>query len=116
MWDRRVVEKLMSVWGSLLLHVHSKMLKIISPGLLRVFMALILMGIEGFFGMNWLVCLVGGTCLGALGVILTSLVSLVRDREKPVFSPTMVEFSKKIDFIFDQGLMDLPLVGGTFTW
>jgi hypothetical protein len=29
------------------------------------------------------------------------------------FRPTMVEFS---DFIFDQGLMNFPLVDGTFTW
>jgi hypothetical protein len=30
---------------------------------------LILIRIEGFFGMSWLVCSVGGTCLGVLGVI-----------------------------------------------
>jgi hypothetical protein len=51
-------------WRSLL-----ELSKIISLGLLRVFMALILTGIEGFFGMNWLVCLVSRTCLSALGVI-----------------------------------------------
>lgn len=51
---------------------------------LWVFMTLILMGIEDFFGMNWKIYLVGGTCLGALGEILTSLVSLVKDQEKPV--------------------------------
>ncbi len=28
-------------------------------------------------------------------------------------SPTMVEF---LDFIFEQGLMDIPLVGGSFMW
>jgi hypothetical protein len=28
-------------------------------------------------------------------------------------SPAMLEFS---EFIFDQGLMDIPLVGGNFTW
>jgi hypothetical protein len=36
--------------------------------LLQVFMALMPIVIEGFYGMNWLVCLVGGTCLGALCV------------------------------------------------
>jgi hypothetical protein len=29
------------------------------------------------------------------------------------FSPAMMDFS---DSIFEQALMDLPLVGGTFTW
>jgi hypothetical protein len=53
-------------------------LKIISLGLLRVSMALILIGIESFFGMSWLVCSFGRTCLGALGVILMLLDSLVR--------------------------------------
>jgi hypothetical protein len=47
-------------------------------------MALIFMGIEGSFGMTWLVCLVGRTCLGALGVMLMSLNYLVRYREKHV--------------------------------
>jgi hypothetical protein len=32
-------------------------------------MALILIGIEGFNGMNWLACLASGTCHGVLGVI-----------------------------------------------
>jgi len=76
------------------------MLNIISLGLLRVFMALILTGIEGFFGMNWLVCLVSRTCLSALGVIFR--------HPFPYFYQAMVEFP---DFFFDQGLMDLPFVG-----
>jgi hypothetical protein len=59
-------------------------LKIISPWFLWVYMAITLMGIEGFFGMNWLVCLIGATCLGVLGEILTSYAYLVRDREKPI--------------------------------
>jgi hypothetical protein len=42
-------------------------------------MALILMGMEGFFEMNWLVYSVGGTFLGALGGLLTSPAFLVRD-------------------------------------
>jgi hypothetical protein len=75
-------------------------------------MALILIGIEGLFGMNWLVCLAGGTCLVVLRVILMLPVSLVKGRLRPFFL-AMMEFS---DFIFYQGLMDLPLFGGTFTW
>lgn len=34
------------------------------PGLLHVFIVLILMGLEGFSWMNWLVCLVGEICHG----------------------------------------------------
>jgi len=41
-------------------------------GPLLVSMALILIEIEGFFGMSWLACSIGGTCLGVLGVILMS--------------------------------------------
>jgi hypothetical protein len=65
-------------------------------------MALILMGMEGFFEMNWLVYSVGGTFLGALGGLLTSPAFLVRDWG-------LISF-------FTIGLMDLPLVGGKFTW
>jgi hypothetical protein len=49
------------------------MLLIIPPGPLQVFMVLIRIGREGFYGMNWLACLVGETCPGVLGVILMSL-------------------------------------------
>jgi hypothetical protein len=59
----------MSVWGSLLLHVHYGISKIILPGLLRVFMVPILMGIEGFSRMNWLVCLFGGTLMSPLFLV-----------------------------------------------
>jgi hypothetical protein len=52
----------MSVWGSLLLHVHYGISKIILPGLLRVF-------IEGFSRMNWLVCLFGGTLMSPLFLV-----------------------------------------------
>jgi hypothetical protein len=65
----------MSVWGNSPWLSPSKTLKIISPRLLQVSMALILIAIEGLFGMSWLVCLVGGTCLGVLGAILMLLVS-----------------------------------------
>jgi hypothetical protein len=51
-----------------------------------VCMALILIGIEGFFGLSWLVCSVGGTYLGALRVILMLTGSQVRDREKFVYA------------------------------
>jgi hypothetical protein len=40
-----------------------------------------------------------------------TLVFLMRDWVKPVFA--MVEFSY---FIFNHGLMDIPCVGGNFTW
>jgi hypothetical protein len=43
------------------------MLMIISFGPLQVSVALILIEIEGSFGMSWLVCLVGGICLGTSG-------------------------------------------------
>jgi hypothetical protein len=64
-WGRRVVEKIDECGGApclLLLETF-----IISPGFLRVSMAIILIGDKGFFGMSWLVCSVGGTCLGAWG-------------------------------------------------
>ena len=70
---------------------------------LWVFMAIILKGIESFFRMKWQVCSFGGTYLDALGVTITS----------PTFLPN---YGGVLDFIFDQGLMDLPLVGGIFTW
>jgi membrane-bound ClpP family serine protease len=73
----------MSMWGSLLLLVHSKTSKIISLGLLLIFMVLIVMGIESFFGTNWLVCSVGGACYG-IGGVLTFVVSLVRNWDKPI--------------------------------
>jgi hypothetical protein len=50
-----------------------------------VSMDLILIGIEYFYGMSWLVCLVGGTCCGALGEILMSLIFLVRDQVISIF-------------------------------
>jgi len=56
--------------------------------------------------MNWLVCLASGTCPGTLGKI--SRFPSERSREARS-NLAMVEF---LDFIFDQGLMDLPLVGG----
>jgi hypothetical protein len=48
--------------------------------------ALILIGIEGFFGISWLICLVGGTWLGVLGAILILPVSQVKDRERLVYA------------------------------
>jgi hypothetical protein len=85
MWDWRVVEKIEEFVGSLLFLVLSKMPKINLLGLLRVFMFLILIVIEGFYRLNWLICLACGTCHGASGEISTSLVFLVRDRVQPIF-------------------------------
>jgi hypothetical protein len=79
-----VVEEIDECVGKFTLAVTFKNVEIISPGLLRVFMTLILIWIKGFFGMSWLVCLVGGPCLSALGVILTLIGSPVRDQEKLV--------------------------------
>jgi len=56
-----------------------EMLKIILPGLVQVFMALMLIGIKGSFGMSWLAFSVGVTYLGVLGVILMSPGSIMRD-------------------------------------
>lgn len=60
-------KKSKSLWGSLLLHVLFKMSNINLLGLLRVFMVLTSIVIEIFYEMNWLVCLVGRSCHGALG-------------------------------------------------
>lgn len=47
----------------------SEMSKINFLKLLQVFMGQMMMVIEGFYGMNWWVWVVGGTYHGALGVI-----------------------------------------------
>jgi len=86
-----------SVWGSLFLLVLLEMSNINLLGLLRVFMALILIVIEGFNGMNWLVFLIGGTCRGALREISTSLFFLVRNRVKSVF--VQLWWSSQISFL-----------------
>jgi hypothetical protein len=68
-----VVEEIDECVGKFTLAVTFKNVEIISPGLLRVFMTLILIWIKGFFGMSWLVCSAGGICRGALGVTLMLL-------------------------------------------
>lgn len=75
LWDRRVVEKFEVCAGSLVFLVLSKMPKINLLGRPRVFMFLIQIVIDGFYGMNWLNYLAGGTCRGALG----------EDRVQPIF-------------------------------
>lgn len=94
------------------MRVHSKTLKIILLGLLQVFTILILKGIEGFFRINCLFCSIVNLpwCIGG-DFNITRLPS-ERSRGGHLY-PSMVDFSY---FIFDQGLMDLPLVGGSFTW
>jgi hypothetical protein len=52
---------------------------------LQVFMVLILLGIEAFYGMNWLACSVDGICLGTLKVILMSLASPVKGQVRLVY-------------------------------
>jgi ABC-type branched-subunit amino acid transport system permease subunit len=56
------------------------------------------------FGMNWLGCFVGGIYCGVLGVISTSSACRARD--------LAISFVLELEFIFEQGLMDLPLVNG----
>jgi hypothetical protein len=64
MWDGRVVEKIEECVGEFLIADSFKNVKENFLRLLQVLMALMPIVI-GFYGMNWLVCLVGGTCLGA---------------------------------------------------
>lgn len=67
MWDISVLEKVEECAGGSRLSVFSETSKINFLGLLWMFIAPILMLIEGSYGTNWLVCLAGGTCLGAMG-------------------------------------------------
>jgi hypothetical protein len=64
---------------------------------------------------SWLVC-VGGTCHCVLGPFRGDFnVTRFPSERSGIarFCPTMMEFS---DFIFEQSLMDLPLVEWTCTW
>jgi hypothetical protein len=76
-------------------------------------MALILIGIEGFFRMSWLACLVGRTCLGELGCDFNVIWFPSERLGVAHFCPAMMVFS---NFIFYQGLVDLSLVGGSYIW
>jgi len=66
MWDMRVVEKVKECVGEYTLLVLLGMLKINLLELLLVFMVLIMIVMEGSYGMRWLGYSIGGTCLGAL--------------------------------------------------
>ncbi len=59
-----------NVWRSSPWLLPLETLNTSSFGLLQVAMVLILIGIEGYFGMSCLVFSVGGTCLVVLGVTL----------------------------------------------
>ena len=63
-------------------------------------------GMEGSFGMSWLVCSAGEICFGALRVILMLLDSLVRDWAKLVYA--QLWWTCLISFLIR------ALVGGTF--
>jgi len=89
------------VWGNFLWLSSLEMLRIISLGHLQVSMALIPIGIKGFFGMKLLIC-----------SFTVARFPSERSGEACLFQ-AMMEF---FDFSLDHGLMDLPLVGGTFTW
>jgi hypothetical protein len=67
------------VYCYLLFFFFLVMLKMDSLGLFWVSMGLITIVREGIYGRNWLACLVSGTCHGALGVISTLFVFLVKD-------------------------------------
>lgn len=56
-----------------------------------------------YFGTNWLGFLASGSCCGVLGVILISLT-------------IELCWIFLFEFIFDQGLMNIPLVGENFMW
>jgi hypothetical protein len=81
------------------------------PKILWVFMAVNLVVIEVFF-LDELSGLLSGTCCGALGEISMSLLFQVRDRVKPISFPLWS--SSQISFFIS--LIDLPHVGGTYTW
>jgi hypothetical protein len=113
MWDRRVVEKIEECVGSLLLLALLEMSKMVSLGLLQVsiwansdcdrrYLWEELAGLLSWWNLPW--------CIGETS---TSLDFPSERLGEAHFCPAMVEF---FDFIFDQGLMDIPLVGGTFTW
>jgi membrane-bound ClpP family serine protease len=80
-----VLEKIEECVGEFLLLYLLEMLTINILGLLLVSMVLTLIVIEGFYGMDWLVCSIGEICCGALRETSTSLVFLVRDQGKPRF-------------------------------
>jgi hypothetical protein len=69
-------------------------------------MTLILMGIEGSSGISWLVYLVGGICLGALGGDFNVTIFPNERSGEARLCLAMVEF---FDFISEQGLMDLSI-------
>lgn len=85
MWDRRVLERIEECAWEFTLAVLLEMSRINFLGLLRVFMALILIVIEGIIWTNWLVCFVGGICRGALENIPMSLDFLLRGPVKLAF-------------------------------
>jgi hypothetical protein len=62
---------------------------------------------ENCFGMNWLELWVGGKSHGALEEILTPFDIRVTDQEIPI----SLQLWGSLDFIFEQGLMEIPLVG-----
>ena len=80
-------------------------------GHLQVPMVLMWIGTGEVCGRSWRVYIPYGMCRGAWGVILTLSGSLVSVQGR--HSIAMEELN---EFIFDLDFMDLPLVGGEFTW
>jgi len=72
MWDRSVVEKIEVCVGDYVVACSFRNIEDNSTRLLRGSSVLSSIFIEGFCGTNWLACLVGGICLGALVVISMS--------------------------------------------
>jgi hypothetical protein len=110
-WNRRVVEKIDECVGEFSLAISFRNIEDYSTWAFAGAYGPNADDIEGLCGMSWLVCSVGGACLGVLGMILTSPVSLVKGWEKLACAQRWW-----CNFIFEQGLMDLPVVGDSFTW
>jgi hypothetical protein len=68
---------------------------------------------EDYNWRNWPACLVGRICCDALGGDFNVTHFLSERSGEARLSPTMMQLS---DFIFEQCLMDLPLVRESFTW
>jgi endonuclease/exonuclease/phosphatase family metal-dependent hydrolase len=101
MWDRRVVEKRRSVWGVILWLALYKTWGIIFFGLLGGVWEE-LAGLRNRWEVPW--------CFGGD----FNIVRFPSERSSDSsYSTGMMDF---LDFISAQGLMDIPLVGGQFTW
>jgi hypothetical protein len=113
MWDRRVVEKIDGCVGEFSVAVSFRNVEdhfawafvgVYGPNADgdRRFLWDELAGLLSWWDLPW--------CIG--GDFNVTCFSSERSSEARM-CPAMLEFS---DFIYEQGLMDIPLVGGSFTW